>query len=292
MSKTKPRARVDTTLTAAGRRHVAQRLPPPMPGWGCGARARPKPAGAGAAAAATSINAARAARRRPGPGCIRSWRRSAAGRRGARPCVWPIARRTGRPSRGSSIWATRWIEVSFLKNDDGSWTRIDDQAPPSELELQLRRLTGGGAGGAAAGCGRREAYEFASDSRVPAERAYASEEPGPRGHTTRCCGSGYGASRFSRWVPDLVALAQVRSLHSSGTRGRGVTRCKPTSSPAGLTRGSMLLRKRLFPGRASQKCFSRSGWIAGSSPAMTGGRVRSHAPSAAQPARLVCQVSC
>jgi hypothetical protein len=37
-------------------------------------------------------------------------------------------------------------EVSFLKTDDGSWTRIDDQAPPSELELQLRRLTGGGAG--------------------------------------------------------------------------------------------------------------------------------------------------
>ena len=37
-------------------------------------------------------------------------------------------------------------EVSFLKNDDGSWTRIDDQAPPSELELQLRRLSGGGAG--------------------------------------------------------------------------------------------------------------------------------------------------
>jgi hypothetical protein len=37
-------------------------------------------------------------------------------------------------------------EVSFLKNDDGSWTRIDDQAPTSELELQLRRLSGGGAG--------------------------------------------------------------------------------------------------------------------------------------------------
>jgi hypothetical protein len=129
------------------------------------------------------------------------------------------------------------------------------------------------------------------------KRAYASEEPGPRGHTTRCCGSGYGASRFSRWVPDLVALAQVRSLHSSGTRGRGVTRCKPTSSPAGLTRGSIFFANALSR-TGSQKCFSRSGWIAGSSPAMTGGKgpltraKRSAASASRMPSLMLTRITC
>ena len=83
---------------------------------------------------------------------------------------------------------------------------------------------GGSAVAARVGCGRRGrprgGYEFAMRLSCPG-RARKREEPGARGHTTRCCGSGYGASRFFRWVPDLVALAQERSLHSSGTRGLG-----------------------------------------------------------------------
>ena len=110
MSKTKPRARVDADADRGGA--------PPRRATPCRRPCRDaavarvqdaKPAGAGAAAVATSIDAARAARRRPGPGCIRFWRRSAAGRRGARPCV--VGRRAmhGAPSRGSSISATRWM---------------------------------------------------------------------------------------------------------------------------------------------------------------------------------------
>ena len=45
-----------------------------------------------------------------------------------------------------------------------------------------------------------------------------AREPGPRGATMRCRQRAYGASHSLRWVPDLVPLAQVRSLHSSGTR--------------------------------------------------------------------------
>ena len=70
-----------------------------------------------------------------------------------------------------------------------------------------------------------------ANSRVSAERAYASEEPGPRGGMM--CGhrSEYGASHFFLWVPDLVPLAQVRSLHSSGTRGWHACCCCGVRAP-------------------------------------------------------------
>ena len=146
MSKTKPRASVDTTLTTAERRHVAQRL----------------------AAAHGGMRLWRACKSKA------CWRRRGCGgdvdQCGARcaPKAWAwvhqvlAAIRGGTTRRAAVRMADRaahgeiftWVfdlgdevdEVSFLKNDDGSWTRIDDQAPPSELELQLRRLAGGGAG--------------------------------------------------------------------------------------------------------------------------------------------------
>ena len=142
MSKTKPRARVDTTLTAAQRRHVAQRL----------------------AAAHAGMRLWRACKTKA------CWRRRGCGgdvdQCGARcaPKAWAwvhqvlAAIRSGTTRHAAVRLADRAAhgeiftlvfdlgdevdEVSFLKNDDGSWTRIDDQAPTSELELQLRRLTG------------------------------------------------------------------------------------------------------------------------------------------------------
>ena len=142
MSKTKPRARVDTTLTAAGRRHVAQRI----------------------AAAHAGMRLWRACKTKA------CWRRRGCGgdvdQCGARcaPKAWAWVHqvlaviRSGTTRRAAVRLADRAAhgesftlvfdlgdevdEVSFRKNDDGSWTRIDDQAPPSELELQLRRLTG------------------------------------------------------------------------------------------------------------------------------------------------------
>jgi hypothetical protein len=51
-------------------------------------------------------------------------------------------------------------------------------------------------------------------ARVPAERLCArAGTQGRRAVPFQCC-----ASRFSRWVPGLVPLAQRRSLHSPGTR--------------------------------------------------------------------------
>jgi hypothetical protein len=35
--------------------------------------------------------------------------------------------------------------IEFVKNDDGTWSRVDASAPPAEWELQLRRLTAAGA---------------------------------------------------------------------------------------------------------------------------------------------------
>ena len=146
MSKTKPRARVETTLTAPERRHAAQRL----------------------AAAHAGMRLWRACKSKA------CWRRRGCGgdvdQCGARcaPKAWAwvhqvlAAIRSGTTRHAAVRLADRAAhgeiftlvfdlgdevdEVSFLKNDDGSWTRIDDQAPPSELELQLRRLTAAGAG--------------------------------------------------------------------------------------------------------------------------------------------------
>ena len=68
-------------------------------------------------------------------------------------------------------------EVSF-KNADGSWTRIDDQAPPSELTLQLRRLRGGSAGWLRAVGRAMGRFEFAMRSRVPAEASVCERRAG------------------------------------------------------------------------------------------------------------------
>ena len=49
-------------------------------------------------------------------------------------------------------------------------------------------------------------------------RARKREEPGPRGGTTGHWPADVALRAFLRWVPDLVSLVQVHSLHSSGTR--------------------------------------------------------------------------
>jgi hypothetical protein len=36
--------------------------------------------------------------------------------------------------------------IEFVKNADGTWTRVDASEPPAQWELQLRRLTAAGAG--------------------------------------------------------------------------------------------------------------------------------------------------
>jgi hypothetical protein len=53
---------------------------------------------------------------------MRSWRRSA-----------PDSRRGNPP------------DVLWEKKDDGTWRVVGDAEPPSELRLQLRRLSAGGA---------------------------------------------------------------------------------------------------------------------------------------------------
>jgi hypothetical protein len=146
MSKTKPRAGVDTTLTAAERRRVAQRLAAAHAGmrlWrACKSKACWRRRGCGSDVDQCGVRCA-----------PKAWAwvhqvlaaiRSGTTRRAA-------VRLADRATRGEIVTLVFDLgdevdEVSFLKTDDGSWTRIDDQAPPSELELQLRRLTGGGAG--------------------------------------------------------------------------------------------------------------------------------------------------
>jgi hypothetical protein len=179
------------------------------------------------------------------------------------------------------------------------------------------------------------------DSRVPAEASVCEREPGPRGDTTGAeCLFRYCASRFSRWVHAsrvyptcapliadlgqardrcLVPLAQARSLHSSGTRGR----CDAASScelcierAANSVRSLPRLRGRVGVGACvhqSSLMFATRSSLHGCPlpvpPPQAGegtleplvrsvrrererGNERDNAPSAAHPARLVCQVSC
>src|SRR5262245_33810691 len=54
----------------------------------------------------------------------------------------------------------------------------------------------------------------AESARLSTRYARESRDPG----ATRQAARQYGASRFLRWVPGLVPLAQARSLYSPGTR--------------------------------------------------------------------------
>ena len=72
-----------------------------------------------------------------------------------------------------------------------------------------------------------------------------------------------------------VPLPQARSSREP--------ECKPRPSPAGLTRGSIILRKTFFTKRMD--CRVKPGNDSGET-------VGSRAPGAAHPARLVCQVAC
>jgi hypothetical protein len=198
------------------------------------------------------------------------------------------------------------------------------------------------------------------DSCVPAEASVCEREPGPRGDTTGAeCLFRYCASRFSRWVHasrvyptcvDLIAdlgqardrclvpLAQARSLHSSGTRGRcdAASSCERSVERAADAVRSLpqpksdlsdfgqlrmpnsgkpeFGRGRVGVGACMHECSSmlctslsvcplpvpppqagegtleplvRSAWRG-----RKRGNGRDNAPSAAQPARLVCQVAC
>lgn len=48
-------------------------------------------------------------------------------------------------------------EGEFMKNDDGTWSRVDDSQPPANWELQLRALT----------AARREGLSFRAAPRGP-----------------------------------------------------------------------------------------------------------------------------
>ena len=143
-TKTKTRARVAPPLTAAEQRHVAERLSAAHAGM--------------ALWRACKCKACRRRRRCAGDvdrcGARRSPRAWA--------CVHEIlaAIRAGKTARAATRVAGRRAmperlryvfgfgdppDVVWEKEDDGTWRTVRDGEPPSELRLQLRRLSAGGA---------------------------------------------------------------------------------------------------------------------------------------------------
>ena len=142
--KPKTRAPVAPPLSAAEQRQVAQRLTAAHAGNGAVARVRAQSLRTPAPVQlATSINAAPAARRGPGPACMKFWRRSAPGRRRGGPRAWPA---DGRDRSASGVFGFG-LPPGFTreKHADGRWREVVEGQPPPQLTLQLRRLRAGSA---------------------------------------------------------------------------------------------------------------------------------------------------
>jgi hypothetical protein len=146
-SKRKSRAGVDTVLTAAERRHVAERLSAAHAGmalWrACKSKAccRRRRCGADVDACGARCSPKGWAWVHDVLAAIRSGTTRRAARR--------AADRTAQGERFTMVFDMgegEFDEVHFIKNDDGGWKHFDASAPPSELELQLRRLGGAGTG--------------------------------------------------------------------------------------------------------------------------------------------------